>query len=96
MFAPLNVVFVALKYCVTLGTVYDAVTADPAEVPKLIPFAFDSESVVNEYEPLAALTTGVTPPAPGSAADSDSVKPALLLAVVPDRFVRFSVGLPCE
>ena len=33
----------------------------------------------------------VTPaPPPGAAADNDSVKPALLLAVVPERFVRLS------
>jgi hypothetical protein len=70
---------------------WDAVTVLPA-IPKEIPLELDHTAVQLDTELPAAETA--TPPPPGAAADRLKVKPALLLAVVPLRFVRASVGLP--
>ena len=67
----------------------------PALKPKLTPLLLLNTMVPVLCEPPAALIAA-PPPAPGSAADRDSVSPAELLAVVPLRLVRASVGLPCE
>jgi hypothetical protein len=77
------------------GAATEAVIIEPALVPNVTLFALEKFNVVKLKEPLDAEATGLTPPPP-AAADNDNVSPLELLAVVPDRLVRTSVGFPWE
>ena len=68
------------------------IRVDP-DIPNVMPLEFSNSTVplVPVCVPAAA---AIPPPAPGAAADSDSVNPALLLAVVPEMLVRLSCGSP--
>lgn len=90
VFAPSRLI--ALFSAAAPGAATEAVIIDPAEVPKVTLLALLKARVVNEKDPLEADATGVTPPP--AAALKLNVNPALLLAVVPLRFVRFSCGFP--
>jgi hypothetical protein len=70
-----------------------AVIVDPF-IPKETPFEFEKTIVPAFCDEPAADTA--TPPADGSAADREMVKPLEALAVVPERFVSTRVGSPWE
>ena len=63
-----------------------------AEEMVIAPLAFRAAVPLVYVVPPAARAI----PPPGAAADSDNVSPLLALAVVPLRFVKLRVGLPCE
>ncbi len=66
------------------------------DIPKVMPLLLTNATVpvvAAVWVPAARMLYPSAPPPP-AAADKLSVKPALLLAVVPLRLVRFSCGLP--
>ena len=86
--------FIGLTSTAAPGAATEAVMIPPALEPKVTLLALEKLSVVKANEPLEAEAAGFTPPP--AAALSDRVKPLDAEAVVPDRLVRLSVGLPCE
>jgi hypothetical protein len=72
-----------------------AVMIEPALVPKVTLLALEKPRSPAENEPLDAEAVTAAPP-PGAAALNESVSPLEAEAVVPEMFVKFRVGLPCE
>ena len=78
-----------------VSPLWDAVIMELLDMPNVIPFELLNITVPVVLAVCVPAARMLTPsPAPPAPADSDNVNPALFDAVVPDRFVRLSVGLP--
>ena len=94
-FVRLRVGFPWLWFDAAYEVSTDAVTRDDPDIPNVTPLELENTTVPVETDCVPA-EIPTPPPAPGLAALRLRVSPALLEAVVPERLVSASVGLPCE